>query len=281
MNLFRNAVVLITGAASGIGHERARAFAARGARVVASDVDGSALEAARATLATEGADCLPRDCDAAIPESVAALAERVQRTVGPLDVLVNNAGIAFRGGFEETPIPQWRHRFDVNEIGMVQCIQAFLPAIQAAGGPRNIVNVASAAGFAPVPNPSAHSASNHASVCLSETLAQELDRLNVSALVVCPDTINTTILHVSATAPGISASQVQCLRNYYRVYGCHPSVVAEDIVRSVQSGSHYLVTGTRAKAGHVWMRIPRRPTRRLTIAGARKSGYLKPQRKVS
>jgi short-subunit dehydrogenase len=156
----------------------------------------------------------------------------------------------------------------------VHCIRAFLPAMRAAGGVRKIVNVASLAGFAPAPNMSAYAASKHAVVGLSEVLAMELHHTDISVLVVCPGIINTAIVHVSPTAPGMSEAQIRKLQKYYADEGCHPGVVAADVVRSVENDDGFLFTGPAAKLGSTAMRISRRLARRLTIAAALKSGYM-------
>jgi NAD(P)-dependent dehydrogenase (short-subunit alcohol dehydrogenase family) len=266
--------VLVTGAASGIGLECARAFARRGANLVISDINATALETARAEISAMGVQCLARTCDVAREASVAEFAGAVQQAVGPIDVLVNNAGVAFLGGFEETPLAEWRRIYDINVLGIVHCIRAFLPAMRQAGGARKIVNVASLAGFAPAPNMSAYAASKHAVVGLSEVLAMELHGTGISVLVVCPGIINTAIVHVSPTAPGMSTAQIQKLQQYYADEGCHPGVVAEDVVRGVERDASFLFTGPSAKLGYQAMRISRGLARRITIGVARKSGYL-------
>jgi len=273
MNL-DNKQVLVTGAASGIGLECARAFARRGASLVISDINATALEQVRAELAANGAQCFAWTCDVAREESVAEFAAAVHRTVGPIDVLVNNAGVAFLGSFDQTPLAEWRRIYDINVLGVVHCIRAFLPAMRQAGGQRKIVNVASTAGFAPMPNMSAYAASKHAVVGLSEVLAMELHDTGISVLVVCPGIINTAIVHVSPAASGMSAAQIQKLQKYYQTDGCHPTVVADDILRSIENDATFLFTGPLAKLGHFGMRISRRLARRLAISAARKSGYL-------
>jgi short-subunit dehydrogenase len=189
-------------------------------------------------------------------------------------VLVNNAGVAYLGGFQETPIAQWRRILDINVMGIVHCVRAFLPAMRAAGGARKIVNIASLAGFAPAPNMSAYAASKHAVVGLSEVLALELHDTDISVLIVCPGIINTAIVHVSPTSTSISEAQKAKLQRYYETDGCHPSVVAEDIVRAVERDAIVLPTGPMAGVGYRLMRLSRRLARKLTISGATKSGYL-------
>lgn len=266
--------VLVTGAGSGIGLECARAFAKRGANLVISDINSTALEKARGEIAAMGVSCFAQTSDVSREASVTDFATAVQQAIGPVDVLVNNAGVAFLGSFEQTPLAEWRRIFEVNVLGIVHCTRAFLPAMRRAGGARTIVNVASLAGFAPAPNMSAYAASKHAVVGLSEVLAMELHDTEISVLVVCPGIINTAIVHVSPTAPGMSAAQVQKLQQYYADEGCHPRTVAEDIVRSVERDRHFLFTGPSARLGYNAMRVSRSLARRITIAVARKSGYL-------
>jgi NAD(P)-dependent dehydrogenase (short-subunit alcohol dehydrogenase family) len=228
----------------------------------------------RAEIANQGQARFARTCDVSSADSVAEFAAAVQSAVGPVDVLVNNAGIAFLGAFGETPVGQWRRIFDVNVLGVVHCIQAFLPGMRAAGGPRKIVNVASLAGFAPAPNMSAYAASKHAVVGLSEVLALELHDSEISVLVVCPGIIETNIVRASALAPGITAEQIAKLETYYHDHGCHPRVVADDVVRAVENDRAFLFTGPMARSAYAAMRISRRLARRLTVHSARKSGYL-------
>jgi NAD(P)-dependent dehydrogenase (short-subunit alcohol dehydrogenase family) len=274
MNL-RGKWALVTGAASGIGYECALAFARRGANLVLSDVNAVGLETARQEIAATGVRCIAHVCNVASEEAVLAFAAAVQKDIGAVDVLVNNAGVAFLGAFEETPLAQWRRILDVNVLGIVHCIDAFLPAMRSAGGPRKIVNVASLAGVAPAPNMCAYAASKHAVVGLSEVLALELHDTPLSVLVVCPGIINTNIVFVPAsTAPGISEAQMQKLRKYYEVSGCHPRVVGDDVARAIEADDAYLFTGPMAKPGALLARISRRLARSFTISGSRKSGYL-------
>ena len=266
--------VLVTGAGSGIGLECARAFARRGANLVLSDIDANALERARTGIMTLGVKCLARTCDVTSEAEVAKLAAAVAAEVGAIDVLVNNAGVAFLGSFEDTPLAEWRRVLDVNVLGIVHCTRAFLPAMRRSGGDHRIVNVASLAGFAPAPNMAAYAASKHAVVGLSEVLAMELHDTRISVLVVCPGIINTAIVHASPFAATIGEAQVRKLQQYYADHGCHPEVVARDVVRAVERDRTLLFTGPMARIGSTAMRLSRRLARRLTIVSARQSGYL-------
>jgi short-subunit dehydrogenase len=106
-------------------------------------------------------------------------------------------------------------------------------------------------------------------------LALELHDTDISVLIVCPGIINTPIVHVSGTAPGMTDAQLAKLQKYYDTDGCHPRVVAEDIVRAVENDAIVLPTGPMAWMGYLLMRLSRRLARKLTVSGAKKSGYLR------
>ena len=275
MKSLQSSTVVVTGGASGIGYETALAFAGQGARLVISDIDDSALQAARDEIISRGVACIALHCDVSDPDSVNTFSAAVIAQAGVPDILVNNAGIAFLGSFEETPTDMWQRIFDINVMGIVYCTRAFLPAMRQAGGARKIINVASLAGFAPAPNMSAYAASKHAVVGLSEVLALELHATDISLLVVCPGIINTNITHGEGmAAPGMSGPQLEKLQQYYHDHGAHPSVVAKDVVRAVQKDSIYAFTGPLAKLTHAIGRISRRLMRRLIIRSSKNSGYL-------
>jgi NAD(P)-dependent dehydrogenase (short-subunit alcohol dehydrogenase family) len=275
MKTLSGKAVLITGAASGIGLECARAFADAGAGLYLTDVNERALRQCAREFLDRGVRCHVRGCDVSSAQAVAELAEAVQAVVGTPDVLVNNAGIGYIGGFENTPLEHWQRALDINVMGVVHCIQAFLPPMKAAGGERKIVNVASLAGVAPPPNMSAYAASKFAVVGLSEVLALELHETEVSVLVVCPGIINTPIVRAEGVAgPGITEAQMDTLKRYYVQHGCLPDVVARGVVRSVLRDDPYLFVGPMAKPGSLLARVSRQLARKVTLRGAREIGYL-------
>lgn len=110
MKLLNGKTVLITGAASGIGYETALSFASRGSDLVITDINERALAAVRDEITATGVKCLAKTCDVANEDSVTEFAASVTEVAGALDLLVNNAGIAFLGAFEETRVVNrlWR-----------------------------------------------------------------------------------------------------------------------------------------------------------------------------
>lgn len=268
--------VLVTGAASGIGHATALAFAEAGAHLVLSDLQTERLEVLRASLVKRGTTCIAETVDVSQDAAMQAFAERVHAQVPALDVLVNNAGIGYLGPFLDTPPDAWRRVLDINVMGVVHGCRHFLPRMHQAGGARRIVNVASLAGIAPAPNMTAYAASKHAVMGFSEGLALEL-RLagsSVGVTAVCPGIINTDITKAAnATAPGIGAEQLHKLQSYYEAQGVGPEVVAAAIVDAVRYGRSLVLVGPFAKPMYHLRRLSRKLAQRLMLNDARKAGY--------
>ena len=143
-----NDVVLITGAAAGLGRELARQLAALGCRLLLLDVDGAALEAVREELASvDGAPELRAyTCDITDLDEVTRVFEQVEREVGHIDVLVNNAGIFTDDEIELRDPQRRRTAFLVNALGPIQVTHAALPLLRRSSDGAHILNVISASG---------------------------------------------------------------------------------------------------------------------------------------
>jgi short-subunit dehydrogenase len=267
--------VLVTGAASGIGHETALEFARAGADIVAFDLDEARLTAATRSIEALGRSCLAFGCDVSNAAAVGVVAAKVAADIGSPDVVVNNAGIGFLGPFIDTPLSAWNQVIGVNLMGVVHVSRAFLPGMIAAGGARHLVNIASAAGLQAVPNLSTYSASKYAVVGLSEALAMELNGTNISVTVVCPGIINTPIVrnHL-AVSQSVPAATLAKLAEQYEARGVHPSVVGKRIVRAVKRGEEIVLVGPSAATIFHARRLSRRLLRRASLSGARAIGYL-------
>ena len=185
-----NKSVLITGASTGIGQACALQMDRLGWRVFAGvrrEADAAALKAA----ASPNLEALILDVTQT--EQVAAATERVTGLVGEggLHGLVNNAGISIAGPLEFVPLELWRRQLEVNVLGQVCVIQAFLPLLRQAGG--RIINMSSTSGLNAMPASGPYSASKFALEALSDSLRIELRRQGVKVIVVEPGTIITPI----------------------------------------------------------------------------------------
>ena len=178
----KGSVVLITGASSGIGAELARQADARGCRVglLARSRDG--LEQLRAELRGK---CEVVTADVTSPEQVAAAVAQVAAALGPIDVLVNNAGIGLYGAFLDTEADEVDRIMRTNFMGVVHVLKAVLPGmVERRRG--HVVNVGSIAGRIGAPFEAAYSASKFAVTGLSEALAAELAPFGIGVSLVNP-----------------------------------------------------------------------------------------------
>ncbi|HKA88293.1 MAG TPA: SDR family NAD(P)-dependent oxidoreductase [Haliangiales bacterium] len=188
MSLPRPTRAVVTGAGSGLGRALCEELGARGARVLASDIDEAA---ARATAAACRAEAVR--CDVSRLADVEALADEADRRLGGVDLVVNNAGVATVGRVGDVPIADWEWLIGVNLWGVVHGCHAFVPRLRArrAG---HILNVASCAGLAYLPFMAPYNASKAAVVALSETLRLELEGDGVGVTVLCPTFFKTSII---------------------------------------------------------------------------------------
>ncbi len=267
--------VVITGAGAGVGRATAVAFAREGANIVAADLDEAALAGLKTEIEALGVSCMAQRLDVSDEAAVGRFADAVQQSVGAPDVLVNNAGIGYFGLFLRSDLAHWKRVLDVNLMGVVHGCYHFLPRMVAAGGPRHVLNVSSAAGNYPVPTLAAYAASKFAVSGFSEVLKMELADANVRVTTVCPGVINTPIISVkNNVSPSVPAEQIQKLQDYYRRVGCSADVVAKDMLRAVREDIDVLLTGPSARLVYHLRRISLRLARTMTLRFARQSGYL-------
>jgi len=235
--------VLITGSSSGIGFATALAFGRAGHKVAATMRTPNAAPDLADIAAREKLTISVFSMDVDSDASVASGIDRVVNEAGPIDVLVNNAGIERTGSVEELPLSEFRAVMETNYFGALRCIKAVLPSMrQRASG--CIINLASVAGrfanspFAP------YTASKFALEALSEALAQEVKPFNIHVAIVEPGIIDTPMARHVGVAQPVSAYPQQrrtaalftaALKNPVQ-----PSVVAEKIVEIAESNTWQL-----------------------------------------
>ena len=194
---FKNKVVVVTGASSGIGEALARRFAALGAHVVAGARTVDKLEAVVSGLPTEGEAVA---CDVTREEDCRRLIDRAVERFGRIDVLVNNAGISMRALFDVVDLDVLRRLMDTNFWGAVYCTKYALPYIQCARG--SIVGISSVAGFHGLPGRTGYSASKYAMHGLLETVRIENLKKGVHVLIVAPGFTASNVRFAALTADG-------------------------------------------------------------------------------
>jgi NAD(P)-dependent dehydrogenase (short-subunit alcohol dehydrogenase family) len=186
-------VALVTGGGRGIGRAIALALAGAGAAVVVTGRDIGKLDAVRTEIATRGGSALALACDVADSGAVAVAFAQARSALGPIDILVNNAGITASVKFADTDDATWERIMRVNASGPFFCCRAAVPDMIARGGGR-IINIASYAALSGIPYSSAYSASKHALLGLTRSLALELARYNITANAICPGWVETDMV---------------------------------------------------------------------------------------
>lgn len=236
-----NAVVLVTGAAGGLGLAVGRRFALDGARVALLDVDADRLEPAVASVpGTAGIICDltdPVDCENAVAE--------VTGRFGGIDVLVNNAGMTHRSAFADTDPAVIRRVMEVNYLGAANITKAALPSLTERCGA--IAVITSVAGFAPVLGRTGYAGSKHALHGLFDTLRVELRGTGVDVTIVSPTFVSTNMQDRALGGDGTVTDHPQS-RVGRQVA---PDEVADRIFRAIERRRRTVVIGSMGHAARV------------------------------
>jgi len=225
---------LITGAGSGIGRATAELLARRGADLIICDIDEGRVGRAADELRALGRKVTARRVDVSSAEAMEAFAAEVSADIGSPDILMNNAGVGVAGSLVETPIEDWNWAIGINILGVVNGCRLFVPAMVASGRPGHVINLASAAGYTPVPGLSTYGATKFAVLGLSQALRMELAGTKIGVTAVCPGVINTDIVRASRMRGELAteATRQRTIDSYVkRDYG--PERVARNILKAV------------------------------------------------
>lgn len=203
---FEGRVVWVTGAASGMGARHAERFAALGACVGCLDVHED-VQAVADGIRREGGAAEAVLADVANWQAVAAGGEELERGLGPVSVVVANAGVIPRGGHAEQVDPgEWERTISINLTGAFHTAKAAIPQVRRAGG-GSIVLVASAAGLGAGPGYAAYYASKHGVIGLMRALANELAAEGIRVNAVCPGWVDTPMLDPQAADMGLDREE--------------------------------------------------------------------------
>jgi NAD(P)-dependent dehydrogenase (short-subunit alcohol dehydrogenase family) len=198
--LLEGRLALITGAGQGNGRALALGLAQAGTRVIPTDVNPAGVEETARLVRTEGGEAFPFALDVTDPSTCQALAERVAKEIGHVDLLVNNAGVIIRENMSSpNAAANWRKTLDVNLQGTFNVTLAWLPAIKQTRG--SIINVASIAAYAGQGASLGYSPSKGAIKMFTQSLAQELAPLGVRVNALAPGVIETPMTAATRADP--------------------------------------------------------------------------------
>jgi NADP-dependent 3-hydroxy acid dehydrogenase YdfG len=184
-----SAVVAVTGAARGIGRSTAELFARHGATVCLGDLDGEGAALAAAAI---GLAAHPFGVDVSSRPSFAAFVSAIEQSVGPIDVLVNNAGVMPAGRFLDETESTTATVLDVNVLGAIHGMRLVLPGMIERGR-GHVINVASLLGKTELPGLATYTASKHALVGLTAAVRPELAGTGVTLTALLPAVVNTEL----------------------------------------------------------------------------------------
>ncbi|GAA1746695.1 SDR family oxidoreductase [Aeromicrobium alkaliterrae] len=250
---FDGTVTVITGAGSGIGRATALLTARRGARVVLTDLDGAGLAETVALLAADGLGTSVvhhEALDVTDADAVLAFAGRTHDLVGSVDVVMNVAGISTWGRIQDLGLEHWRRTVEVDLMGPIHVLHAFVPPMIAARRGGHVVNVSSAAGLFGLPLHAPYSAAKFGLRGVSEVLRFDLAPYDIGVTLVCPGAVATPlvgtvdIVGVDRTDPRVA----QAIGRFEK-HAVSPEKAAAAMVRAVEKGRHMAFTSGDIRFG--------------------------------
>jgi short-subunit dehydrogenase len=249
---------VITGAGGGFGRALAVALAGRGSHLVLSDVDVKGLEES-VRLANDAGAATARAirCDVTKIDDVKALAAACE---GPVDLIVNNAGVSSAGRVGELSIEDWRWTIEVDLFGVINGCHVFVPLLRSQGH-GHVLNVASAAGLLSAPMMGAYNVAKAGVVALSETLNAELAGSKVGVTVLCPTFFKTNI----ANSGRFTDEKMRHMAQRFVSRGKTPEQVARAALVSVDRGELYALP--MADARWLWRLKRAAPSTFNSLAG--------------
>ena len=249
-----NKCAVITGAGSGIGRELALQLAARGARLALADIDaqglGETLNQARLLGAGQQ---LGQTLDVSDEAQVNAFAEQVQRELGGVDVLINNAGVTRFGDFASTSPAAFRQVLDINFWGVVHGSRAFLPALRASRG--SLVNISSLFGLIGVAGQAHYCASKFAVRGFTESLRQELKADGVHVACVHPGGVRTRIARSALFDQAVDDPQALVERLERNTLKLPAETAARLILEGIRQRRERILIGNDAKLADLLQRL--------------------------
>ncbi|MGO9157505.1 SDR family NAD(P)-dependent oxidoreductase [Mycobacterium sp.] len=249
---FSGGVAVITGAGAGIGAGLARQAVTLGMTAVLADVDADAIAALRDELCAAGGSAVDVVCDVRDPLAVQELADRTYREIGPVRLLVNNAGVEQFGYLWDTPVDNWRRVVDINVSGVFYGVRAFLPKMIATDERAWVWNLSSVGGVLAIPLQGPYIMSKHAVLAMTECLYLDVQSAghdnHIHVQAVLPGAVVSNIFDSAggvdpsdATDAAVAEQQRSAMLDV-KAAAMNPLAAAETIFEQAAEGRFYLLT---------------------------------------
>ncbi len=246
--VIRGSVALITGAGSGIGRATALRLAEGGARILAVDIDETKAKATAALCEEIGVKAVAYHCDVTDGEGVVDLAALVEREHGPLDILVNSAGVGMSGRFLDMSIDDWEWIRSINLDGIVRCCHAF-GASMVENRHGHVANLSSGLAFLPSAMTPAYSTTKAAVLMFSQAIRADWSTAGVGVSAICPGVINTPIIDATRFVGSIDGERGRKMAKKGFARGHSPDVVANAIERAIERNRGIVAVGIESVVG--------------------------------
>ena len=254
---YREATCVVTGAASGIGRSVAILLASEGARLVLTDRDAAGLETAATACREKGAVVLATEVvDITDHEAVMAFGEAVLAAHGAPHAVFHVAGNSAWGRPDLLEHRVWRSMVEVNLMGTIHVIEAFVPAMMAARRPAALVMVSSAAGLLGLPWHAAYSAAKFGIRGIAEVLRFDLEKYDIGVHLVCPGAVDTPLVQTVEIA-GVDRSDPEVARTAaeFQKHSVTPDEAAASILAGVRRGRYIVYTSPDIRLAYAAQRV--------------------------
>jgi NADP-dependent 3-hydroxy acid dehydrogenase YdfG len=246
MTDFSGKVVVITGAAHGLGEATAKTFAARGARLALCDIDSEGLQELKGVLEARGTEVLTALVDVTQASQFEEFSERVNQKFGHVDVLVNNAGVVLAGRMQDMTLEDWQWIIGINMWGVIHGTHFFYPRMSRRGA-GHIVNIASAAALIPLPILSAYSGTKSAVLSMTRVWRAEGALHGVGFTAICPGIMNTNLSKSMRLSTGTERKPIpevgKKANRFMASKRYDPANIAETIVLAVEKNKSVVPVG--------------------------------------
>ncbi len=268
MKALENKVVVVTGAASGIGRATANAFARERCKLVLCDKNENGLREVEREVASRVDHVEWHVVDVGSRDEMRAFADDVHTRFDAVDVLVNNAGVGLSGGLLDTSLDDFDWVLRVNLWGVIHGCHFFVPKMVARKS-GHVVNVSSVFGFFAPPDSIGYCASKFGVFGFSESLRGELADHGIGVSTICPGMINTNIIKEGRFSGSTQQAQDKMVGEFAR-RGHSPDVVAQSILSAVKKDRAVVPAGLEAWAFYYAKRLAPKPFLSITRAVSRR-----------